>query len=70
METIHLLIQGMDCRGCATGIQMATESLEGVSSVFIDLDGKRGTWIVDSSIVDAEAVIERISTLGYTATVL
>jgi copper chaperone CopZ len=69
MATINLSIQGMHCGGCATGIQMVTEQLDGVTSAFVDLDGKKGTWEVDDSKVKAEQIIEEITKLGYTASV-
>lgn len=69
MDTINLNIEGMHCGGCATGIQMVTEQLDGVSSAFVDLDGKKGTWEVDSVKVTAEQIIEEITKLGYKATV-
>lgn len=69
MEKIELNIQGMHCGGCATGIQMVTEMLDGVSSAFVDLDGKKGTWEVDTTKVKPENIIEEITKLGYTATV-
>lgn len=62
-------IVGMHCGGCATGIQMVTEQLDGVSSVFVDLDAKKGTWEIDSTKVKPEQIIDEISKLGYTATV-
>ncbi len=69
MEKIELNIQGMHCGGCATGIQMVTEQLDGVTSAFVDLDAKKGTWEVDPSKVKAENIIEEITKLGYTAAV-
>lgn len=69
METLQMNIEGMHCGGCATGIQMVTEQLEGVSSVFVDLDGKKGTWEIDSTIISAEQIIEEIGKLGYKASV-
>jgi len=69
METLQMNIEGMHCGGCATGIQMVTEQIEGVSSVFVDLDGKKGTWEIDATKVNAEKIIAAIAELGYTATV-
>jgi copper chaperone len=69
MEKIELNIQGMHCGGCATGIQMVTEQLDGVTSAFVDLDGKKGTWEVDTTKVKAENIIEEITKLGYSASV-
>jgi Cu+-exporting ATPase len=67
METIELNIQGMHCGGCATGIQMVTEQLDGITSAFVDLDGAKGKWEVDSSKVTAQNIIDEITKLGYTA---
>jgi copper chaperone CopZ len=69
MEKIDLAIQGMHCGGCATGIQMVTEQLDGVTSAFVDLDGKKGTWEVDPSKVTAQNIIDEITKLGYSAAV-
>ena len=69
METLNMNIEGMHCGGCATGIQMVTEQLDGVSSVFVDLEGKKGTWEIDSSKITAEKIIEEIEKLGYKASV-
>ncbi len=60
----------MHCGGCATGIQMVTEQIDGVSSVFVDLEGKKGTWEIDETKVNADKIIAEISTLGYKATVV
>jgi copper chaperone len=70
MDRIHLEIEGMHCGGCAVGIQMTTEQLDGVMSAFIDLDGKRGVWEIDGQKVTPEMIIEEILRLGYTATVI
>lgn len=69
MTTIELNIVGMHCGGCATGIQMVTEQLDGVSSAFVDLDAKKGKWEVDETKVKAENIIEEITKLGYSASV-
>lgn len=69
METLTMNIEGMHCGGCATGIQMVTEQLDGVTSAFVDLDGKKGTWEIDPTKVTAEKIIAEITTLGYKATV-
>ncbi len=68
--TLNMNIEGMHCGGCATGIQMVTEQIDGVSSVFVDLEGKKGTWEIDETKVNADKIIAEISTLGYKATVV
>jgi copper chaperone CopZ len=69
MATVNLDIQGMHCGGCATGIQMITEGMDGVTKSFVDLDAKKGTFEYDESKVKPEQMIAEIGKLGYTATV-
>jgi copper chaperone len=69
MERIEMNIEGMHCGGCATGIQMVTEQMDGVTSSFVDLDGKKGTFEIDPAKVTPEQIVEEISKLGYTAKV-
>lgn len=69
MTTLNLNIEGMHCGGCATGIQMVTSGMDGVTSSFVDLDGKKGTLEIDETKVRPEQIIAEIAQLGYTATV-
>jgi copper chaperone CopZ len=69
MEKIMMDIEGMHCGGCATGIQMVTEQMDGVTSSFVDLDGKKGTFEIDTAKVSPEEIIAEIDKLGYKATV-
>ena len=62
-------IEGMHCGGCATGIQMVTEQMEGVESSFVDLDTKKGTFEIDPEKVSTDQISEEIQKLGYQATV-
>jgi copper chaperone CopZ len=68
MATLTLSIEGMHCGGCATGIQMVTSGMDGVTSSFVDLDAKKGTLEFDDTKVKAEEIIAEIGKLGYTAT--
>jgi P-type Cu+ transporter len=69
MSTLTLAIEGMHCGGCATGIQMITAGLDGVTSSFVDYDAKKGTVEYDEAKVKPELIIEEIGKLGYIATV-
>ena len=60
-------IEGMHCGACATGIQMLTSTLDGVKSVFVDYNGKKGTWEIDPAKVNKEQIQKTIAELGYTA---
>lgn len=67
MEKINLNIEGMHCGACATGIQMYVSSMDGVSSVFVDYDTKKGTFEFDPSKVTKDQIIKGIEELGYKA---
>ena len=67
MEKIDLHIEGMHCGACATGIQMLVSQMEGVGSVFVDYNGKKGTFEFDSSKVNKDQIVKSIAELGYTA---
>lgn len=67
MEKIELQIEGMHCGACATGIQMLTSQMDGVKEVFVDYEGKKGTFEFDSAKVTKEQIIKSIAELGYQA---
>ena len=60
-------VEGMHCGACATGIQMITSQLDGVKSVFVDYNGKRGTWEIDPAKMTKEQIQKSIADLGYKA---
>ena len=60
-------IEGMHCGACATGIQMLTSQMGGASSVFVDYDGKKGTFEFDPAKVTKEQIIKAIADLGFQA---
>lgn len=68
MEKIELHIEGMHCGACATGIQMLVSSMDGVKSIFVDYEGKKGTVEFDPIKVTKEQIIKSVLELGYTAT--
>jgi len=67
MEKIELKIEGMHCGACATGIQMLTSQMDGVSYSFVDYEGKKGVFEFDPAKVRKEDIIKAIAELGYTA---
>lgn len=67
MEKIELPIEGMHCGACATGIQMLVSQMEGVKSIFVDYEGKKGAVEFDASKVTKEKIIATIAELGYKA---
>lgn len=67
MIKIELNIEGMHCGACATGIQMFVSQMDGVSSVFVDYDTKKGTFEFDPLKVTKEQIVKSIEELGYKA---
>lgn len=41
--------------------------MDGVNNVFVDYDGKKGTFEFDSTKVTKDQIIKSIAELGYTA---
>lgn len=67
MEKIDLHIEGMHCGSCAVGIQMLTSQMDGVKSVEVSYDGKKGTFEFDTSKVTKDQIVKSIAELGYQA---
>jgi copper chaperone CopZ len=67
-QTMNINVEGMHCGACATGIQMVTEGMDGVSSSFVDYEAKNGKIEFDPEKVTKEAIFAEVKKLGYTAT--
>jgi len=68
MAKLSIQVEGMHCGACATGIQMITEGLDGVSKSFVDYDKKEGEIEFDPGQVSKDDIFKSIAELGYTAT--
>lgn len=60
-------IEGMMCPHCQARVQKALESVDGVSAVDVDLDGKCATVTLSSDVAD-EVLTKTVSDAGYTPT--
>ncbi len=67
MEKITLNIQGMHCGSCAVGIQMLVSQMDGVKSVEVSYDEKRGVFEFDPVKTNKDAIVKSIAELGYQA---
>lgn len=67
MQKLELHIEGMHCGACATGIQMLVSGMDGVKSIFVDYEKKKGDVEFDGAQVTKEAIVKAIAELGYTA---
>lgn len=67
MEKLELDIVGMHCGACATGIQMLTSQMDGVTSAFVDYEAKKGVFEFDSKKASKDQIVKAIEELGYKA---
>lgn len=67
MEKIDLQIEGMHCGSCAVGIQMLVSQMDGVKSIEVSYERKKGTVEFDSSKVTKDQIVKAIGELGYKA---
>lgn len=57
-----LPVEGMTCGGCASSVTKALQQVSGVTSVQVDLDGKKAT--VEGS-ADRAALVDAIEGAGF-----
>lgn len=70
MSTTHIFrVDGMHCASCSLLIDDTLEDLPGVSRSHTELKAGRSTVQLDTSVTDAQQVIDAITDLGYTAAV-
>lgn len=67
-QTLEFDVEGMHCGACATGIQMVTAGIDGISSSFVDYDTKKGKILLDPEKVTKDTIFAEIDKLGYKAT--
>ncbi len=64
-NAVTLRIDGMTCSHCVRSVEQALSAHEGVESVSVDL--KRGLALVSGGNVNAQALVDAINELGYSA---
>jgi Zn2+/Cd2+-exporting ATPase len=69
LKTQQMYIGGMDCPSCEIKIETALQKLAGVAEVAVDVATERLTVTYDPHQIDETKIIERVTSLGYTATV-
>jgi len=62
---VDLPIEGMTCAACATRIGKGLSKLEGVERADVNLAAARATVVFDPEVVDTDAFVARIESLGY-----
>jgi len=64
-ETKTFNVEGMSCMHCVAAIKTAVGSLPGISTVEVDLTGKKVEVGYDSQQVDLKTIQEKIIDAGY-----
>lgn len=65
--TKTVYIEGMMCKHCAASVKKALEAIDGITSVDVDLEGKKATVSLSADV--ANDIIENaIKDEGYTVT--
>lgn len=66
---LQLSIEGMDCGGCAKGIEAMLERLDGVIKANVSFEASEGIVEYDSAKLTADKIVKEIEELGYKVTV-
>ncbi|MCC5842709.1 MAG: heavy-metal-associated domain-containing protein [Verrucomicrobia bacterium] len=69
-ETAHVSIRGMTCENCVQGILSTLERVPGFAAATINLETESAEIQFDPSKVNGVEIAERISRIGYPASVV
>ncbi len=67
---VDLSLGGLHCPSCLLAIERKWKQMDGVFEVNANFDTGRATLTFDENITSAEQLIEKVESLGYTATVI
>jgi copper chaperone len=67
METIHLAVSGMTCKGCVASLTRALQSTEGVSAVDVSLEQASATVQIDPARTSTAALRAVVEAAGFEA---
>jgi copper chaperone CopZ len=67
IRTVTLRVKGMTCGGCATGVEKALKSTEGIESVRVSFERGRAVIKYDHQKVTEAKLREVINGTGFTA---
>ena len=65
MSTEVLSVPEISCAACKTAIEGALGPLDGVSTVVVDIAGKRVSVDFDEALIGHDALVAAIETQGY-----
>ena len=65
MKTDRFIVNNMKCMGCVNIVKTGLSQMEGVSEVYIDLSKSEVTVNYNTSKVNHDEIVKKLSTLGY-----
>ena len=60
-------VEGMHCGACSMGIQMYLSNTNGVKSVSVDYNSKKGEVEYDDTEIKEDGIMKAVEELGYKA---
>jgi mercuric ion transport protein len=67
---VILKIDGMDCRGCAGGLEATLARLDGVNKAGVEFERSRAVIVYDSTKINPERLVAAVDETGFTATII
>ncbi len=65
-KIVSLKIEGMSCSHCSGMVQKTLEEIDGISSISVDLDGKKASFeTTDDNLI--ERAVKEVTKAGYKA---
>ncbi|MEN6669117.1 cation transporter [Psychrobacter sp. B38] len=68
-QTRIIKIEGMTCGGCVASVHSATQDIDGLDTMSVELDTNQATVTFDDSKTSVEAIAAAIDDAGFDASV-
>lgn len=65
MDSLTINIKGMSCNHCKMAVEQALQTLQGVESADVDLNGNIAQVVFDSNKIDERKLKAAITQAGY-----
>ena len=65
MKTDRFIVNNMKCMGCVNIVKTGLSQMDGVSEVYIDLSKSEVTVNYNTSKVNHDEIVKKLSALGY-----
>lgn len=69
-QQVTMKVTGMTCGGCVNAVRSIIKSVDGVSSVSVDLETERANFEFDAGETNLKHIMAEVEDLGYGASVI